>query len=113
MTLRSLLSAGLLSAGLVLIPQIAAAETADNTPARGSTTFTSRISEVDACNQAQYLMPDDATVQGFKLGSGRDKEGTMFSCSVGWSRDSKATATNRPILFPNTVAIPLIWSGWL
>lgn len=113
MTLRSPLSAGLVSAGLLLIPQIAAAESAAVRPTSGTSSYTSRISEVDACNQAQYLMPDGATVQRFKLGNGRDKDGAMFLCAASWSTDSKATATNRPILFPNSIAIPLIWSGWL
>jgi hypothetical protein len=54
---RTLLTAGLLLGGLGLAPAALA----------GSNTYQSAISEVDACNQAQYLMPAKATVQGFVL----------------------------------------------
>ena len=65
MSVRTRLAAGLLSVGLLLIPNLAKAE---------SSSFSSRISEVDAC---------------------------------------KAMPTNRPILLPNPVQIPIIWNGWL
>ena len=104
MSVRTRLAAGLLSGGLLLIPNLAKAE---------SSSFSSRISEVDACNQAQYLMPEKAVVQGYRLGNTADKQGPLFNCSVSWSKDSKAMPTNRPILLPNAVQIPIIWNGWL
>jgi len=107
MSVRTRLAAGLLSGGVLLIPNLAKAE---------SSSFSSRISEVDACNQAQYLMPDKAVVQGYRLGNTADKQGPLFNCSVSWSKDSKdskAMPTNRPILLPNAVQIPIIWNGWL
>ena len=103
MSMRMLLAAGLLTGGLVMVPSLARAE---------SSSYTSRISEVDACNQAQYLMPEQARVEGYRFDSGADKEGNLVNCTVGWSTDSKAVQTNRPILFPNRVSIPIIWSGW-
>jgi hypothetical protein len=52
-------------------------------------------------------------VQGYRLGNTADKQGPLFNCSVSWSKDSKAMPTNRPILLPNAVQIPIIWNGWL
>lgn len=100
----ALMAAGLLSSSLVLMPPLALAE---------SSSTSSRISEVDACNQAQYLMPDGAVVERFRLHTRRDREGIRFDCTVVWNPSAKTAPSYRPILFPNAIQIPLIWSGWL
>ena len=101
---RTLLTAGLLLGGLGLTP----------TALAGSTTFQSAISEVDACNQAQYQMPAKATVQGFVLKTRTDKAGaTSFSCRVNWTEKATAQPTDRPILFPGKVRQPWFAAGWL
>ena len=101
---RTLLTAGLLLAGLGLAPAALA----------GSNTYQSAISEVDACNQAQYLMPAKATVQGFVLKTRTDSKGaTRFSCRVNWTDKANAQPTDRPILFPSKVPQPVFAGGWL
>jgi len=101
---RTLLAAGLLLGGLGLAPAALA----------GSTTYQSAISEVDACNQAQYLMPAKATVQGFVLKTRSDKTGAIsFSCRVNWTDKASAQPTDRPILFPGKVRQPWFAAGWL
>ena len=101
---RTLLSAGLLLGGLGLTP----------TALAGSTTFQSAISEVDACNQAQYQMPAKATEQGFVLKTRTDKSGAAsFSCRVNWTEKATAQPTDRPILFPGKVRQPWFAAGWL
>ena len=107
----SLLLAGslwLASESQASTPSVASADQRKPTEASVS----SRISEVDACNQGQYQIPDGSILQGFRLITTADKEGPLFECTVSWSNDSKAPTTGRPILFPNPVQIPLIWSGW-
>jgi hypothetical protein len=99
----ALMAAGLLIGGLTLTGPMARAE---------SSSASSLISEVDACNRAQYAMADNGVVQGFRLSSNTDKQGTQFHCKVLWSQAAKAKASDRPILFPNSVSIPVIWSGW-
>ena len=93
----------LLLTALALVPAKALADTSR---------YSSRISEVDACNQAQYLMPEAAVVQKFRWSTGADHQGNRFDCTVSWTRNSKATPSYAPVLFPNRIAIPVIWSGW-
>jgi hypothetical protein len=101
---RTLLTAGLLLGGLGLAPAALA----------GSSTYQSAISEVDACNQAQYLMPAKATVQGFVLKTRTDNKGvTRFDCRVNWTDKANAQPTDRPILFPGKVRQPWFAAGWL
>ncbi|NDF61705.1 MAG: hypothetical protein EB136_01875 [Synechococcaceae bacterium WBB_3_034] len=101
---RTLLTAGLLLGGLGLAPAALA----------GSSTYQSAISEVDACNQAQYLMPAKATVQGFVLKTRTDSKGvTRFDCRVNWTDQANAQPTDRPILFPSKVRQPWFAAGWL
>ena len=101
---RTLLTAGLLLGGLGLAPAALA----------GSSTYQSAISEVDACNQAQYLMPAKATVQGFVLKTRTDSKGvTRFDCRVNWTDKANAQPTDRPILFPSKVRQPWFAAGWL
>jgi hypothetical protein len=101
---RTLLTAGLLLGGISLAPAALA----------GSTSYQSAISEVDACNQAQYLMPAKATVQGFVLKTRTDSKGTTrFNCRVNWTDKANAQPTDRPILFPGKVRQPWAAGGWL
>ena len=93
----------LLAGSLALLPAQVRAE---------STRYSSPISEVDACNQAQYQMPEAAVVKGFRLNTRSDRQGNHFDCTVSWTRNSKASPTYAPITFPNRIAIPVIWSGW-
>lgn len=104
MTHRSLLAAGLLLGGLALAPAAAQA---------GWSHFNSPISEVDACNQAQYLMPEQAVVQEFRLSSKSSPTSNTFSCKVRWSQKASAQPTYRPILFPNRIRQPIFAAGWL
>ena len=104
MAQRFLLTAGLLLGGLALAPTAAQA---------GWSNYTSAISEVDACNQAQYQIPAESVLQSFRFGTRTDQDGALFECTVHWSNNSKATPADRPILFPHSVHIPIIWSGWL
>jgi hypothetical protein len=116
MAFRSLISATLL-AGSVVLPTAGMAATAapqttdQNEPTQA--TSSSRISEVDACNQAQYQIPAESVLQSFRFGTRTDQDGALFECTVHWSNNSKATPADRPILFPHSVHIPIIWSGWL
>ena len=115
MALRSLM-VSVLVAGSFWLPTGAQAATPSVTSTdqrKPTQTFvSSRISEVDACNQGQYQIPEGSILQGFRYVTTADKEGPLFQCTVSWSNDSKAPTTGRPILFPNPVQIPLIWSGW-
>ena len=101
---RSLVATGLLMGGLSLVHMAAHA---------GWSQYDSPISEVDACNQAQYLMPAKAMVQEFRFSSTSGKSGTNFRCSVRWSEGANAPSSNRPILFPNRIDQPIFAAGWL
>lgn len=101
---RFLLTAGLLLGGIALTPQAAQA---------GWSEYSSAISEVDACNQAQYLMPEQAVVQEFRYGMRSNKEGNTFTCKVRWSENANAQPTDRPILFPSRIRQPIFAAGWL
>ena len=100
---RRLLTAGLLFAGLCWAPAARA----------GWSEYTSNISEVDACNQAQYLMPEKAVVQQFVLRRKRTSEGTAFRCKVRWDDSAKAQPTYEPILLPSKIRQPILAGGWL
>lgn len=79
----------------------------------GWSSYSSAISEVDACNQAQYLMPEKAVAQEFRLKSRDGKNGVSFHCAVRWSDKAGAKPSDRPILFPTRVPMPLFAAGWL
>jgi hypothetical protein len=68
---------------------------------------------VDACNQAQYLMPEKAVVQEFRYRVNSTKNGNSFVCSVRWSNKASAQPTDRPILFPSRIRQPIFAAGWL
>jgi hypothetical protein len=70
-------------------------------PARAdSVQFRSTISEVDACNRAQALVPQNGIVTGMKLRQENDPNGSYaFTCLVNWSASTKAKPTLMPILF--------------
>jgi len=104
MTHRTLLATGLLLGGLACGADAALAD---------SSTYTSAVSEVDACNQAQYLMPDKAVAQGYVLRTRTNKDGTSFECRVNWTQKANAQPTGEPILFPSKVRQPLFAAGWL
>ena len=104
MVRRLLLASGLMLGGIALAPQAAEA---------GWSQYTSSISEVDACNQAQYLMPEQAVVQEFRTSTTSSKSGNSFRCKVRWSDKAGAKATDRPILFPSRIRQPIFAAGWL
>jgi hypothetical protein len=104
MVRRLLLASGLMLGGIALAPQAAEA---------GWSQYTSSISEVDACNQAQYLMPEQAMVQEFRTSTTSSKSGNSFGCKVRWSDKAGAKATDRPILFPSRIRQPIFAAGWL
>ena len=101
---RTLLTTGLLLGGLSLAPAAAHA---------GWSEYKSAISEVDACNQAQYLMPEKAVVQEFRYWVNSGKSGNTFTCKVRWSESANAQPTDRPILFPSRIRQPIFAAGWL
>ena len=90
----------LLGAALLLAPTAAQA---------GWSEYTSNISEVDACNQAQYLMPEQAVPQQYVL---KVKNGT-FRCKVRWNDKAGAEPSNLPVLLPAKIRQPIFASGWL
>lgn len=59
----------------------------------------SRLSEVDACNKAQTLVPAGATVTAMQVRQFNDPQGYGFRCQVRWSTSPKAQPTFMPILF--------------
>lgn len=76
--------------GVVLAPAAARADWA---------TYSSRVSEVDACNQAQYLVPQGSIVTTMQVRPFSDRQGYGFTCKVKWSNSPKAQPTRMPILF--------------
>ena len=90
----------LLGAALLLAPTAAQA---------GWSEYTSNISEVDACNQAQYLMPKQSVPQQYVL---KVKNGT-FRCKVRWSEKAGAEPSNLPVLLPAKIRQPIFAGGWL
>ncbi|NCV91542.1 MAG: hypothetical protein EBW30_01685 [Synechococcaceae bacterium WB7_3xG_012] len=101
---RTLLTAGLLLGGLALAPAAAQA---------GWSEYKSAISEVDACNQAQYLMPEKAVVQEFRYAVNSGKSGNSFTCKVRWSDKAGAEPSNLPVLLPAKIRQPIFAGGWL
>ena len=101
---RLLLASSLMLGSIVLAPQAAEA---------GWSQYTSSISEVDACNQAQYLMPEQAVVQEFRTSTTSNKSSNQFRCKVRWSDKAGAKATDRPILFPSRIRQPIFAAGRL
>ena len=104
MVRRVLLASGLMLGSIALAPQAAEA---------GWSQYTSSISEVDACNQAQYLMPEQAVVQEFRYSATSSKSGNNFRCKVRWSDKAGAKSSDRPILFPSRIRQPIFAAGWL
>ncbi|MFM7652079.1 MAG: hypothetical protein ACKO5M_03995, partial [Vulcanococcus sp.] len=85
---------------------------------KSTVAYTSNISEVDACNQAQYLMPENSKVDRFSVSSRRGLGGTNFNCRVYWSYKSNLyypanKPEEQPILLPWDVPEPSpIGIGW-
>ena len=104
MVRRLLLASGLMLGAVALAPQAAKA---------GWSQYTSSISEVDACNQAQYLMPEQAVVQEFRYSTTTNKSGNQFRCKGRWSDKPGAKVSDRPILFPSRIRQPIFAAGWL
>ena len=100
MTSRALLTTCLLIGGVAVAPSAAQA---------GWSEYTSNISEVDACNQAQYLMPEQAVPQQYVL---KVKDGN-FRCKVRWSDKAGAEPSNLPVLLPAKIRQPIFAGGWL
>ena len=90
----------LLGAALLLAPTAGQA---------GWSEYTSNTSEVDACNQAQYLMPEQAVPQQYVL---KVKNGT-FRCKVRWSDKAGAEPSKLPVLLPAKIRQPIFAGGWL
>ena len=100
MASRALLTTCLLIGGVAVAPSAAQA---------GWSEYTSNISEVDACNQAQYLMPEQAVPQQYVL---KVKDGN-FRCKVRWSDKAGAEPSNLPVLLPAKIGQPIFAGGWL
>ncbi|MFQ6537399.1 MULTISPECIES: hypothetical protein [Aphanothece] len=65
----------------------------------GSESYTSYVSEVDACNRAQMLRPAGTTVTGMRYWRLGRRNARATTCSIRWSDSENATPTYRPILF--------------
>ena len=100
MASRALLTTCFLIGGVAVAPSAAQA---------GWSEYTSNISEVDACNQAQYLMPEQAVPQQYVL---KVKDGN-FRCKVRWSDKAGAEPSNLPVLLPAKIRQPIFAGGWL
>ena len=68
-------------------------------PTSGTVEYSSDVSEVDSCNQAQYRMPANATATAMRLSTAIKGEYATFTCRVKWSLSPAARPTYRPILF--------------
>ena len=68
-------------------------------PTSGTVEYSSDVSEVYSCNQAQYRMPADATATAMRLSTAIKGEYATFTCRVKWSLSPSARPTYRPILF--------------
>lgn len=75
----------------------------------GSVSYTSNISEVDSCNQAQYLIPTNSTPTKFTLRTNKNGDNYEFRCRVNWSFSHNARQNDLPILFPSRPPAPFIW----
>jgi hypothetical protein len=82
----------------LLAPGAAQAE-AKAPPTSGTVEYSSGVSEVDSCNQAQYRMPANATATAMRLSTAIQGEYANFTCRVNWSLSPAARPTYRPILF--------------
>ena len=82
----------------MLAPGAAQAE-AKAPPTSGTVEYSSGVSEVDSCNQAQYRMPANATATAMRLSTAIQGEYATFTCRVNWSLSPAARPTYRPILF--------------
>ena len=68
-------------------------------PLRGSETYTSSISEVDACNRAQMQRPADSIVTRMHFWRSGEEGQRSITCRIDWSDAEDAVPTRRPILF--------------
>ncbi len=68
-------------------------------PLRGAETYTSSISEVDACNRAQMLRPADSIVTRMHFWRSGEEGQRSITCRIDWSDAEDAVPTRRPILF--------------
>lgn len=94
------------AATALLLPGAALADSAPSQPApsqpapsSGTADYSSGISEVDACNQAQGRIPQAATVTAMRVSTAITGEYGTFTCRVRWSLSPSARPTYRPILF--------------
>jgi hypothetical protein len=85
----------LLQPGLVQADPTAA----QKAPTRGTAEYSSTLSEVDSCNQAQSRIPPNATVTAMRISTAIRGEYGTFTCRVKWSLSPSAKPTYRPILF--------------
>ncbi len=68
-------------------------------PLTGSETYTSLISEVDACNRAQMLRPSTSIVTAMHYQRSGEAGERSVTCRIDWSEADDAEPTRRPILF--------------
>ena len=82
-------------------PALNAASAAEPaSPARsGQVDFTSLFSEVDACNQAQKLLPASSIATAMHYWRSSSNGQASVTCRVRWSTAADARPTGRPILF--------------
>ncbi|MBD2422048.1 hypothetical protein [Cyanobium sp. FACHB-13342] len=89
------------AAATLLVPGMALAGRPGTTvtPVNTTTEYSSPVSEVDACNQAQYRMPPSAIVKAMRVSTAISGEYATFTCRVKWSLTPTTPPTYRPILF--------------
>lgn len=91
----------LCAATTLALPGTAQAESTSppKAPSSGTSEYSSAISEVDSCNQAQSQIPQNATVTAMRVSTAIKGEYGTFTCRVKWSLAPSARPTYRPILF--------------
>jgi hypothetical protein len=91
----------LCTAASLLLPGAAQAGEVETkaAPTSGTAEYSSVVSEVDSCNQAQYRMPANATATAMRVSSVIKGEYATFTCRLKWSLSPSARPTYRPILF--------------
>jgi len=99
--LLALCAATACAATALVVPGLAQAESTgpQKAPVSGSAEYSSAISEVDSCSQAQYRIPPNATVTSMRVSTATSGEYGTFTCRVKWSLSPSARPTYRPILF--------------
>ena len=98
--LAALALVGLLPADLARAQDAANPATSPSPSTSSTASFTSPVSEVDACNRAQQDLPAGAVVTTMRVRQQMGQSsGYSFRCDVRWSTAAAARPTLMPITF--------------